>query len=601
MDYKRRDIVVAVIGTLLIHAVLVGVASFFYVGGAQALEEETARVFRVDLVDLQDTRRFERRNLAQEAEILEEKLEQEFEIPPEPDWPEPVQPKPEDIQLTEPDIADLSDRPDLDPADLAPGPESLLPSGRAQEDLETALVAIAEDVQRPELERRYLPVGEGTGATTDAGEGGTGPGDGGIGRRTAWEDALPGELLGPLTDADAGMGLASAYDAAPEDLFGGRSAEEILGTASLSKIRLPEFDNPDALTRNLFGGTSIPPEVVDPDVNFELYVYRPEGEDGYFMITIRPKPESPGLPVMPKDIIFVLDASASMGRRSFFGVQDGLQDCIPQLRPGDAFNVIGFRSRVLAMDDEHVVPANDENKLEAERFIGELETSGGTDIYRSLYPLALQEGKLTRPFIVFLVSDGRPTVGIRNSQTIINDLTRENEGKASFFAFGAGMSMNEYLLDLLTRRNKGYVKFSEDITRLQQEVLDFYSQFSDPVLVRLNANYGGINEDQTYPKSLPDLYRGSHLRLFGRLQGQEKIYMRITGLSHTGRKEMVFRATIPGEDNAGEEIARLWGYNKAYHIIEQISANRATAESVALLDELRTKYRFSLPYQVEAN
>jgi hypothetical protein len=130
---------------------------------------------------------------------------------------------------------------------------------------------------------------------------------------------------------------------------------------------------------------------------------------GYFRIEIkRLGPEI--LPVIPKDVLLVQDCSASMTDQRLYFCTNGLARCLVEVGPQDRFNVVCFRDKV-----DMCFPQWADNTVEnveaARRYIGEIKSSGNTDIYSSLKELLNANSIPGRPVIAVLLSDGYPTMG----------------------------------------------------------------------------------------------------------------------------------------------------------------------------------------------
>ncbi len=102
--------------------------------------------------------------------------------------------------------------------------------------------------------------------------------------------------------------------------------------------------------------------------------------------------------------------------------------------------------------------------------------------------------------VVLVISDGRPTAGVRDGRTIINALTSENQLRNAIFAFGGGKTANRPLLDLLAYRNKGEAYISPSTDRINTDLPGFFDRVSDPILVDCNARFGRIDEKSVFPQ-----------------------------------------------------------------------------------------------------
>ncbi len=338
--------------------------------------------------------------------------------------------------------------------------------------------------------------------------------------------------------------------------------------------------------------------VLDDLVRVELFTYHHIGGDGYFMLRIRPTNQDERLRILPKDVIFVIDASRSMGNRRLGVIKDEISTLLERLRPEDRFNIVGFKQSVKRFT-RTFVSATEETISQAQIFTQRLEASGKTDIYSSLSPLVQLGTARARPLVMMLYSDGRPTVGVVNSRRIINELTQFRGESSSVFCIGTGDRMNRYLLDMLAFRNRGLVAFERDRSELPALIQSVYGYIEDPVLLKVKADFNQVDETEIYPKVLPDLYLKGELKIWGRLRDEEQITVRIVGEAFDERKEMIATLPIPERDNGTFQIARDWAFHKIYHLIGKMVE---VGEQPAYLDEinqLSKTYQVITPYSEE--
>ena len=335
---------------------------------------------------------------------------------------------------------------------------------------------------------------------------------------------------------------------------------------------------------------------LDDYINIEIDTWKEPGERGYFELRIIPNEKSKELPEMPQEIIFCLDASASMGKRTFASLQEGLKMCVMSLEPHDRFNIIGFKRDVTSLAPSLVV-ADAVNKAKALIFIDDLEPSGKTDIYSSLLPLAKMGANTQGVFTVMLLSDGRPNVGVISSRNIINVVSGESGENTSIFTFGAAGSENRYLLDLLAYRNKGKLYMSSDIRNIPDELRAAYMELSSPLLAGLRFDCSGVPKEDIYPKRLMDLYRGQPLVFYGRYDNEKSLAVRIRGYAGGIPQEFIFEVDIPQTSTETKEIAQNWGYQRAYHLIAEMCRTGETSEKRGVVISLVGKYNLAIPYE----
>ncbi len=342
-------------------------------------------------------------------------------------------------------------------------------------------------------------------------------------------------------------------------------------------------------------------EIKDRFVNLDnllwidLQTYHHVGGDGYFMVRIRPLAKDDRLRVLPKDVVFVVDASASMGKRRMKVIIEELEGLMRQLRPDDRFNIVGFKRSVKKFTDT-LAPVTSDNMQLAKRFIRPLAASGKTDIYTSLQPLIRLGTERARPLTLFFVSDGRPTVGVVNSRKIINSLTKHQGPSTSIFCVGTGDAINRYLLDMLAFRNRGLVAFEQSRSKLPPVLKSMYAYIEDPLLLQVSADFLGVEKTEVYPKRLPHLYQKGEIRIWGRLRDEKSFTLRLVGEAFDEQKEVVLELKVPERDNGSYEIARQWAFHKIYHIVGRMVDEGEQPEFLEQIRFLSRTYRIVTPY-----
>ncbi|HDP34944.1 MAG TPA: VWA domain-containing protein [Candidatus Hydrogenedentes bacterium] len=324
---------------------------------------------------------------------------------------------------------------------------------------------------------------------------------------------------------------------------------------------------------------------LDDMVDIQLETYTPaDGQPGYFRLRILPRKDADISP-LPRDFIFVVDASRSVQQRKLDLVTRGISDALQKFRVEDRFNILVFRDAVTSFLNEPV-HAEQDAVTAALSFLSGMESRGQTDVYNALLPVARITPRANIPGIVLVVSDGVPTTGIRDSRTIINAFTDDNGLRNSVFAYGAGNTVNRYLLDLLAYRNKGEAFISGNIQQAREDIAAFIARLANPILVNLKTEYGSSVRGEVYPRIVPDFYKDRPITLYGRFDPKtdEAFAARITGHAGELKKELVFRVSLEEARKGGQDIAQGWAFEKAYHIIGEISRRGELPE---LLEELR--------------
>lgn len=327
-----------------------------------------------------------------------------------------------------------------------------------------------------------------------------------------------------------------------------------------------------------------------------LYTYQPPDEsDGFFMVVIEPRKQRKTFEVIPKDIVFVVDSSRSILQRKLKRYKTGLKQCLKGLNEADRFTIIEFKNYV-NLFSENLVPVTEEQIRRGSVFIEKMTSSGETDIYQSFAELIAERPSVNRPYIILLISDGRATTGLVKNREIINKISFLNSNKSSIYTFAGGQRTNRYLLDLLAYRNKGESGFEPNFSQIEESLYRFYKRIRYPLLINLRYNMVGIDQSEVYPKQLPDFFYNSKLVIVGRYGGQEEFCMQILGQVCGVTKEFIFKKKFALSDGIDPEVARLWAFNKIYHLIGYIASEGESPEIIDQIQQLSQKYNVRSPY-----
>ncbi|MFH0910401.1 MAG: trypsin, partial [Planctomycetota bacterium] len=202
------------------------------------------------------------------------------------------------------------------------------------------------------------------------------------------------------------------------------------------------------------------------------------------------------------------------------------------------------------------------------------------------------DGRL--PLLLFL-TDGLPTIGETDIETILKHANDRNSGKARVFSFGVGYDVNTHLLDRLVENHRGertYVKPEEDI---EVKVSNLYEKIASPVLTDLSIECEGVRLYDLYPKAIPDLFRGSQLTLLGRFEGQ-------------GARRVVLRGKVNGKERSwsieqdfsnatgASFLPALWAMRKVGYLLDEIRLHGENAELKDEVTRLGKRYGIATPY-----
>jgi Ca-activated chloride channel family protein len=336
------------------------------------------------------------------------------------------------------------------------------------------------------------------------------------------------------------------------------------------------------------------------DFGASLLTYREAGKDGYFLLMISPKDDWTGQEYAAKDIVFVLDTSGSMAEEGKMEkARAALLYGIRILRPQDHFNVVSFSGEEHLMETG-MISADDQGRKRGEAFVKALQPAGGTNINSAMLTALHQFDSSSRPKILVFLTDGLPTVGDTNPTHIIDNARKARPQGVRLFTFGVGYDVNTTLLDKLAGENGGVADYVEPKEDLEVKVSNFFAKINFPVLTDLNLDMAGVETDLTYPRNLPDVFRGSQMTLIGRYRNpidMNYVRLKLSGTSGGESKTFYYNNLhYPLREEKNDFLPRLWATRRVGWLMEQVRTNGEQKELRDEIVDLGTRYGIVTPY-----
>ena len=336
--------------------------------------------------------------------------------------------------------------------------------------------------------------------------------------------------------------------------------------------------------------------VSEKDFGLNLLTYRLEGQDGFFAVMLSPRIEMPEAAVMAKDVAFVIDTSGSMQEQDrISSARAAVKFCLNALNPADRFTLVSF-STTVDQFGEALQKATPENVKAATAYVDKLEARGGTDLCGATLKALEMAPKGDRPYLVVLVTDGRPTVGVTEPDQIVEKVKAANQANLRIFPFGIAEDLNVPLLDRIAEATRGYSDYVAPGREIETRISGFFSKVSNPVLAGLSLDFGDIKVADVYPSQLPDLFRGSQIVVFGRYKTAGDVALRLTGNVEGKKNESVYDASFPKTSSANDFLPALWARRKIAYLLDQIRLHGSSNELVDEVVRLSREYGIVTPY-----
>lgn len=278
-----------------------------------------------------------------------------------------------------------------------------------------------------------------------------------------------------------------------------------------------------------------------------------EGEDeNFFLLMVQPPERVDGLQIPPREYIFILDVSGSMGGFPLDTAKAVIKDLIARLRPDDLFNIVMFAggSRVLAPES---LPANDENITQALWVIDNEQGGGGTELVPALKTALGLPGDERYSRTIAVITDG---LVVAEQETFA--LIRSHLNNANVFSFGIGSSVNRHLIEGIARAGQGEPFVVTEAAEAPDAAARFRDYIGAPVLTNIGVSFRGFDAYDIEPQIVPDLFARRPILVMGKYRGRRTGEIEVSGLRATGSYVQRFhlRDARPQEENSA--LRSLW-------------------------------------------
>jgi Ca-activated chloride channel family protein len=256
---------------------------------------------------------------------------------------------------------------------------------------------------------------------------------------------------------------------------------------------------------------------------------------------------------LPREVVFVIDNSGSMGGTSITQAKASLIFGLSRLQPGDRFNVIRFDNTMDVLFPDSV-PADAAHIGEATAFVNALQAAGGTEMVPAMRAALTDnshDDANTLRQVVFL-TDGE----IGNEQQLFETISAMR-GRSRVFMVGIGSAPNTYLMTRAAELGRGAFTHIGSVDQVEERMRGLFAKLENPAVTGLAVKFSAATADIA-PAVLPDLYRDEPLVLaakLDKLSGSVEIKGRIG--------DRPWSVTLPLAKAAqGKGLSKLWARRK---------------------------------------
>jgi len=287
----------------------------------------------------------------------------------------------------------------------------------------------------------------------------------------------------------------------------------------------------------------------------------------FFSLVLQPPKRVRKALVVPKELVFVIDKSGSMSGFPIETAKKAMALCIDGLHENDTFNLMTFEGGV-GFCFPKPVPNTDENRRLAQAYLASLQGSGGTEMMKAIYACLAGQDDPERVRVVCFMTDGY----VGNDMAII-DAVRKHAGTARVFAFGIGTSVNRFLLDGMAHAGRGEVHYILSPEQAGGAAERFYERVRMPVLTDIRLDFGNLQVEEVYPKSIPDLFAARPVVVKGRYKQGGAGTITLRGKTGEGPFERSIEVRLPDDQAPNDVLAPLWARAKVDHLMDQDLGN----------------------------
>ncbi|MDP2344738.1 MAG: VIT domain-containing protein [Deltaproteobacteria bacterium] len=280
-----------------------------------------------------------------------------------------------------------------------------------------------------------------------------------------------------------------------------------------------------------------------------------DGRDDAFMLTVVPPTTTTA--TRPRDLVFVLDRSGSMGGWKMIAARRAVARMVDSLRAADRFSVLAFDDRVEAQSPK-LQEGSDRNRFRACEWLAKVDARGGTEMAAPLSDAAnlLQGGDLERDRVLVFVTDGQ----VGNEAQLMKLLGQRLKG-TRLFALGIDQAVNVGFLNRLAALGgQGDAELVESEDRLDEVLTRCHRRIDAPVLAELSVDVEGATlvRDSVSPSRLPDVFVGVPAVVCGRIKrnGSGKPTLIVRGRLASGES---FSQQVTVETTANSALLPAWG------------------------------------------
>lgn len=305
-----------------------------------------------------------------------------------------------------------------------------------------------------------------------------------------------------------------------------------------------------------------------------VMTYQDQGEN-FFMMMVEPPKTLSAHTIPPREYVFVVDVSGSMHGFPLNVAKILMEELLQSLNPYDRFNVVLFEygSKKLFRKPQQ---ATEGNINEAIRLLRSSGGGGGTNLYKALQPIILEEPSTPFARSVVVVTDG-----YIDAERDVFELVRNNLNKTNVFAFGIGSSVNRFLIEGIAKSGKGEPFVVTSRRYAKEEASRFIEYVNKPALTNINIDFGENDVYDISPRVVPDVFAQRPVVVVGKYEGELTDPIQLSGVA--GNKPYLATVSPEVQSNELSALKFLWARDRVKNLVDYQKPTKELEQEVTTL------------------
>ena len=281
------------------------------------------------------------------------------------------------------------------------------------------------------------------------------------------------------------------------------------------------------------------------------------GDTTYALLMILPPPAHTARS-QPREQLYVIDTSGSMGGESIVQAKAALKDALGRLTSADRFNVIQFDSTTSSLYFQPV-SFSPTTHAQALAYVDRLQADGGTEIGAAIH-LALSQPTMAGYVrqVIFI------TDGAVSAETALFAAIEQRLGDARLFTVGIGSAPNSYFMRKAAQFGRGTYTHIGDVAHVTEKMTALFAKLEHVALSNVVVDWPEAVE--LYPHAIPDLYAGEPLVVTASYPAAPDRPLLTTAFGQAAG--VPWRQSVAGSPSELPGIAALWARRKIEHLID---------------------------------